>query len=168
MPGGSDDRSSPELCNRLDDDCDGATDEGFGIGLPCAGVGACPAGVRECAGPDATRCSTLPGGSDDRSGPESCDGWDEDCDGEVDEEVEGCVVCGWDGSADLSGCTTIDHRGLDWDAWGELFARHVRVGRFYLGGPRTRAWVRPYDGTRFGTFEVRAELIVIDGVLDAT
>ena len=79
-----------ETCNGLDDDCDGQTDEGFGEALgglhaPCfVGEGACKnVGEVVCAA-DTTgaTCSVgeLPGG------PERCNGLDDDCDGQTDED----------------------------------------------------------------------------------
>jgi putative metal-binding protein len=75
-----------EVCNGLDDDCDGEVDEGCNIGLPCEGIGECGAGLIELIGENEI-CSTEPGGSGDQSTPEVCNGLDDDCDGEVD---EGC------------------------------------------------------------------------------
>ena len=84
-PGGSADQSSPETCDAVDEDCDGNTDEGFDVGSACEGIGACGAGVNECDGADAARCSTDPGGSADESVAETCDSTDDDCDGNTDE-----------------------------------------------------------------------------------
>jgi len=87
-----------EACNGKDDDCDGETDEGFGLGEACTGGGSCGAGVLECtctatscpAGDEAgwgeRRCSTAPGASADASRPERCNGLDDDCDGQTDED----------------------------------------------------------------------------------
>ncbi len=80
-----------ELCNGLDDDCDGAVDEPFpGVGGPCvAGQGACAReGRTVCAG-DAVACDAEPG----RPADEVCDGVDDDCDGAIDEAVGGGMPC---------------------------------------------------------------------------
>ena len=77
-----------EICNDQDDDCNGQVDDGFGVGLECIGLGGCGDGVGrvECAGIDNVRCSTNPGGSDFEPREEVCDGVDNDCDGETDED----------------------------------------------------------------------------------
>jgi hypothetical protein len=77
-----------EICNGLDDDCDGLVDEDFGVGVACVGLGGCAGGQGriECAGERNVRCSTNPGGSDFVPRAEVCDGVDNDCDGETDED----------------------------------------------------------------------------------
>tara|TARA_Y100001970_G_scaffold293857_1_gene443903 strand:+ start:1620 stop:5849 length:4230 start_codon:yes stop_codon:yes gene_type:complete len=74
-----------EVCNGLDDDCDGDTDELFVLlGTPCsAGVGQCQRnGVYVCSedGND-TRCNAVAGQPQN----ETCNRLDDNCDGNVDE-----------------------------------------------------------------------------------
>ena len=83
--GGTAYAGNPEICDARDNDCDGETDEDFNVGFPCYGNGECGLGVIECASNDATRCSTDPGGSQFGGQPEICDGQDNDCDRQVDE-----------------------------------------------------------------------------------
>ena len=51
-----------EVCDGLDNNCDDQEDEGFGVGEPCDGVGACGLGVVECSIGGDSLCSTEPGG----------------------------------------------------------------------------------------------------------
>jgi hypothetical protein len=75
-----------EICNGVDDDCDGQTDEPFAdLGDACsAGVGECNrGGVQVCTVDGAaTECNAAPGAPI----VESCDGLDNDCDGQSDED----------------------------------------------------------------------------------
>ncbi len=73
---------STEVCNTLDDDCDGTADEGNpGSGGSCTTglAGACAAGTYRCLGGSVT-CE--PNSSPN---PETCNGVDDDCDGSTDE-----------------------------------------------------------------------------------
>ncbi len=76
----------PEVCNGVDDDCNGLTDELYpDVGAVCfAGIGECRrAGVMVCNGRgDGVVCDAVPGASL----PETCDEKDNDCDGEMDED----------------------------------------------------------------------------------
>ncbi|HSN89925.1 MAG TPA: putative metal-binding motif-containing protein [Anaeromyxobacteraceae bacterium] len=92
-----------EICNGLDDDCDGATDEDFPtLGVGCTvGIGACQrTGTLVCTGDGAgVECSASPGAP----GAELCNGIDDDCDpGTPDGAGESTLGAACDGAdADL-------------------------------------------------------------------
>ncbi|MEQ8458028.1 MAG: S-layer homology domain-containing protein [Sandaracinaceae bacterium] len=83
-------RASAEVCNALDDDCDGAVDEN--------------ASAEVCGGGD----DDCDGAIDENARPETCDGVDEDCDGAVDEDdhAESCngIDDDCDGEVDEIAC----------------------------------------------------------------
>ncbi|MEY3012315.1 MAG: hypothetical protein RIT45_1050 [Pseudomonadota bacterium] len=74
-----------EVCNGKDDDCNGQTDEGFGVGTPCvSGQGVCAkTGQTVCGAGGQAICDAVPG----TGSAEKCDGLDNDCNGITD---EGC------------------------------------------------------------------------------
>jgi len=88
-----------EICDSLDNDCDGTTDDGFMLGQACDGEGECGEGTFECAEAATVRCSTDPGGSAYQSQDEICDVLDNDCDGTTDEGCPGgldtCPESSW-------------------------------------------------------------------------
>ena len=79
-----------EVCNGLDDDCDGYEDED--LGETTCGVGVCEHTVLNCAGGEPQFCDAFEGQEE-----EVCDGKDNDCDGDEDEDLEelscGLGVC---------------------------------------------------------------------------
>jgi hypothetical protein len=92
-----------EICNGKDDDCDGATDEGFTVGTTCT------AGIGECTRVGQTICKVDASGTvcDAVAGTpltEICNGKDDDCDAATDE-------------AGATGCTSF-YRDQDADGYG--------------------------------------------------
>ncbi len=81
-----DNTSGPETCNGLDDDCDGATDEGNpGGGSACStgNSGICDAGIEQCQNGGLSCVQT------NTATTETCNGLDDDCDGSTDENNPG-------------------------------------------------------------------------------
>jgi hypothetical protein len=100
-PLGSASKVKEEICDLLDNDCDGVTDNGMlwqdvPVGDPCTAAGECGPGTVECRVDIAIPvCSSMPGGTKDASSEELCDALDNDCDGATDEQLF---------SPDLSAC----------------------------------------------------------------
>ena len=82
------------LCDGFDGNCNGTTDESFGVGATCDNnkLGACrDAGVIACDPTDTgkVRCdlTPLPNAVPGSPKAEACNGVDDDCDGVVDEDI---------------------------------------------------------------------------------
>ncbi len=87
-----------EACNEVDDNCDGSVDEGFDDNGD---------GVIDCYDDDGDGFTEEEGDCDDHDAavspgiPEACNGIDDDCDGEVDQGMDGHVThIALDGTSD--------------------------------------------------------------------
>lgn len=109
--------SALELCNNTDDDCDDVTDEEFERTLCPLAEGVCAGSVASCAVGLLT-CGPAEYGAEFEMAETLCDGLDNDCDGDLDEDctcADGEVqACGLEEGACMPGTQTCVDGG-----WGE-------------------------------------------------
>ena len=110
--------ASLEVCNLVDDDCDGATDETVDAPSCELSEGVCAGAVARCGADGFLSCDATDYGADYEADETACDGLDNDCDGIQD---EGCPctegdtqACGLDVGACMPGTQTCGADGM----WG--------------------------------------------------
>ena len=122
-PGGSTPLDTPETCHNRDDDCDGQTDEGLSLAdSECRQIGVCaPALVKASCSEGRWVCdySAIPVYEGSRE--LSCDGLDNDCDGQTDEDFS---YTDWNGQVRRKG----DPCGTGLCAGGTTVCRDDRSG----------------------------------------
>ncbi len=90
-------RPMMELCNGLDENCNGVADDGVAIGAVCGPAsGLCRPGQEQCVGGRVVCVGGVP------SQREVCDCLDNDCDSRIDEDPEGSPIC--PGQSRCMGC----------------------------------------------------------------
>jgi formylglycine-generating enzyme required for sulfatase activity len=97
-----------EVCDGLDNDCDNAIDEGTSTGAACgSNEGECSEGMLRCvSGREQCVGAKVPTA-------EVCDCLDNDCDGEIDEEMDGASLCGATGACVMCQCALPCADGLE-------------------------------------------------------
>ena len=132
-----------ETCNGLDDNCDGAVDEGFSLGAPCSvGIGACVAsGVMACDAAGGASCNVAPL----PPSAETCNSIDDDCDGVVDNGFALGQACQSGVGLCATRGTTICADGSETAPWSFVGVQQNLPEADVLAGGFRECWRGTYD-----------------------
>ena len=119
-----------EVCDGVDNDCDDAIDEE--LGTTTCGLGPCEHAVDSCVDGQAQLCDPMEGAI-----AEICDGADNDCDGEADEEA---VCSGCDGKQFDNHLYLYCADELDWTA-AQTFCRDLGMDLATSSYAEEDAWM---------------------------
>ncbi|MFA5762982.1 MAG: MopE-related protein, partial [Bacilli bacterium] len=129
-----------EICDGFDNDCAGLVDEG--LGTTTCGLGVCAHTVNNCEGGAAQTCNPFQGKT-----TETCDGLDNDCDGDTDEGLY--LACGG-----AEGVTCVDPGGCPDGANEGVCNQGRRYCDSDLATPSTPAW----EAECVGSIDPQAEM----------
>ena len=149
-----------EICDGIDNDCNGAIDNVAGLGSSCtAGLGICQrSGNRVCdLGAQQLVCNAQPG----TGRAETCDNQDEDCDGLVDENVTQACYEGPGGTQNVGVCRG-GVRTCTAGSFGACQGQVVPVGEFCDGEDRDCNGQVDDIGFEYDSFDFPANLQCFD------
>lgn len=120
---------SKEICNEIDDDCDGQVDEGFFVGSICSvGLGSCLVkGSLRCVDGKAV-CDAEQRSKEKTPQEEICNNVDDDCDGKIDELLtKACTKEDYKGPPDTFhvGTCHAGTRSCNGGTWGACEQDHT-------------------------------------------
>ncbi len=107
-PDGPNSQAKSEICDNVDNNCNGTTDEGITyngltVGAACTAPGACGSGMVECKIDHTVTCSSAPDGTQSMASSEDCNGIDDDCDGVTDNNLDANLsICNQAGACEFA------------------------------------------------------------------